>query len=212
MTKAELVLKIKKFVPEGTEIYVVDLLAKYKIQLKLNKPRTSKFGDYRSPVRHDNYHRITVNKDLNPYSFLTTFLHEVAHLTAYERYRHTIDPHGKEWKEEFKQLLKPIVLHHQLPDDIIAALKQYMHDPSASSCSDAGLMKVLSRYDRDQKQFLEQLPLGSLFRLDTGRVFRKGKKLRSWYQCFEQPGNKEYRVSGISKVELVVEEVIIPEI
>jgi hypothetical protein len=27
--------------------------------------------------------------------------------------------------------------------------------------------------------------------------------LRTWFQCFEQPRNKEYRVSGISKVEIV---------
>lgn len=203
MTKAELADKIKKFLPEGTEFYAVDLLVKYKIQLKLNKPRSSKFGDYRSPARHDNYHRITVNKDLNPYSFLTTFLHEVAHLTAFEKHRNSIDPHGKEWKHEFKLLLEPIVTQHQLPDDILGALKQYMHDPAASSCSDKGLMKVLSKYDNDEKQLLEQLPLGTLFRLDSGRIFKKGKKLRSWYQCFEQPGNKEYRVSGISKVEIV---------
>jgi SprT protein len=201
VTKTELALKIKKFLPEGTEFYVVDLLAKYKIQLKLNKPRTSKFGDYRSPIRQDNYHRITVNKDLNPYSFLTTFLHEVAHLTAYEKFHHSIDPHGKEWKQEFKILLEPVVTHHQLPEDILMALRQYMHDPAASSCSDKGLMKVLSKYDNDEKLLLEQLPLGAIFRLDSGRVFKKGKKLRSWYQCFEQPGNKEYRVSGISKVE-----------
>jgi len=201
MTKAELAEKIKKFLPQGTEHYVVDLLVTYKVQLKLNRPRASKYGDYRSPLRHDNYHRITVNKDLNPYAFLTTFLHEVAHLTAYEKYKNRIDPHGREWKQEFKVLLEPVVVGELLPEDIRMALKRYMHDPSASSCSDAGLMKVLSKYDRDQKQFLEQLPLGALFKLDTGRIFKKGKKLRSWYQCFEQPSNKEYRVSGISKVE-----------
>lgn len=204
MTKAELSIRIKQFLPEGTELYVVDLLVQYKIQLKLNKPRSSRFGDYRSPLRHDNHHRITVNKDLNPYSFLTTFLHEVAHLTAYEKYRHSIDPHGREWKQEFKILLEPVVIHHQLPEDIMISLKRYMHNPSASSCSDKSLIKVLSRYDRDQKPLLEQLPLGAVFRLDSGRVFKKGKKLRSWYQCFEQPGNKEYRVSGISKVEILV--------
>lgn len=206
MTKAELADKIKKFLPHGTEHYVVELLIQYKVQLKLNRPRSSKYGDYRSPLRHDNYHRITVNKDLNPYAFLTTFLHEVAHLTAYEKYRNRIDPHGKEWKQEFKVLLEPVVHGEFLPEDIRMALKRYMHDPSASSCSDTSLMKVLSKYDRDQKQFLEQLPLGALFKLDTGRIFKKGKKLRSWYQCFEQPGNKEYRVSGISKVEEVKEE------
>ncbi len=203
MTKAELETRIKHYLPAGTEKYVVDLLVKFKVQLKLNKPRASKYGDYRSPMRGDNYHRITVNKDLNPFAFLITFLHEVAHLCAYEKHRNTIDPHGREWKNEFKELLQPIVLHHQLPEDIQSALKQYMNNPAASSCSDKSLMKVLAHYDRDKKSFLEQLPEGCLFRLETGRVFRKGKKLRSWYQCFEQPGNKEYRVSGISKVEPV---------
>lgn len=203
MTKAELELKIRQFVPAGTEKYVVELLARYRIQLKLNKPRASKYGDYRSPARDDRHHRITINKDLNPYAFLTTFLHEVAHLTAFEKYHHSIDPHGREWKNEFRQLLHPVVTHHQLPEDIQAALKHYMSDPAASSCSDSVLMKVLARYDRDKKIFLEQIPEGSLFRLETGRIFRKGKKLRSWYQCFEQPGNREFRVSGISKVELV---------
>lgn len=203
MTKTELANKIKVHLPEGTAEYVVELMIKYKVQLKLNKPRSSKFGDYRAPYRHDNFHRITVNKDLNPYSFLTTFLHEVAHLTAFEKYRNTILSHGKEWKNEFKELLAPIVHHHQLPDDIQNALKQYMHDPAASSCSDKNLMKVLARYDKDQKPLLEQIPHGSLFKLDTGRVFKKGNKLRSWFQCFEQPSGKEYRVSGISKVEIL---------
>ena len=203
MTKAELANRISKKLPEGTALYAVELMVQYKIQLRLSKPRSSKFGDYRAPHRQDNTHRISINTDLNPYSFLTTFLHEVAHLVAFEKYKKRIDPHGKEWKEEFKLLLAPIVHHHQLPSDIQQALKQYMHDPSASSCSDAGLMKVLAKYDKDQKLLLEEIPFGSLFKLDTGRIFKKGNKLRSWFQCFEQPSNKEYRVSGISKVEII---------
>ncbi len=204
MTKAELAAKLKHYLPDGTEVYAVNLMVKHKVQLKITKPRTSKYGDYRAPHRHDNFHRISINKDLNPYSFLTTFLHEVAHLIAFEKYKNSIEPHGKEWKREFKELLIPIVQHHQLPNEIQNALKLYMHNPAASSCSDKELSKVLAKYDKDQKLLLEQLPEGSYFKLDTGRVFLKGKKLRSWYQCYEQPSNKEYRVSGISKVELVV--------
>lgn len=203
MTRAELTEKIKRFVPQGTEDYVVELLIKYKVQLKLNRPRSSKFGDYRSPGYGNKHHRITVNKDLNPYNFLITFLHEVAHLTAFEKFRNHIDPHGKEWKNEFKVILEPVVQHHLLPEDILRAVRGYMSDPSASSCSDAHLMKVLSKYDRDQKLLLEQVPHGSFFKLDTGRIFKKGKKLRSWYQCFEHPSNREFRVSGISKVDIV---------
>ena len=203
MTKFELIEKLSKYLPDGTASYVVELMILHKVQLKLNKPRSSKFGDYRSPHKHDNYHRITVNKDLNPYAFLTTLLHEIAHLIAFERYRNTIDPHGKEWKACFSELLKPIVLHHQLPNDIQQALHSYTNHLKASSCSDKNLMKVLAKYDKDAKLLLEQIPEGSLFKLETGRIFKKGKQLRTWFQCFEQPSNKEYRVSGISKVEIV---------
>ncbi|MCC6817392.1 MAG: sprT domain-containing protein [Bacteroidia bacterium] len=203
MTKAELTDKIRKFVPPGSEIYVVELLVHYKVQLKLNKPRSSKFGDYRSPGYDNKFHRITVNKDLNPYSFLITFLHEIAHLTAFEKYKNSIDPHGKEWKSEFKTILQPVVHEHILPVDILHAVRKYMHDPAASSCSDANLMKVLSKYDFDNKQLLEQISIGTTFKLDSGRIFVKGKKLRSWYLCIELPSKKEYKVSGISKVEVL---------
>jgi hypothetical protein len=47
---------------------------------------------------------------------------------------------------------------------------------------------------------VEELPVGALFRVDTGRVFRLGPRLRSRYQCFEQPGGAEYRVHGLSRV------------
>ncbi len=201
MTKAELTEKIKPFLPLGTENYVVELLIQYKIQLRLSKPRISKYGDYRAPFKNEKNHRISVNKNLNPYAFITTFLHEVAHLVAFEKFRNKIDPHGKEWKHEFKLLLEPLISHHQLPDDVARALKAYMHDPSASSCSDQNLSKVLSMYDKDQKLLLETLSIGTVFRIESGRVFKKGKTLRTWVQCIEIKSGKEYRISGICKVE-----------
>lgn len=200
MTRTELEHIIKKYVPDGTEKYVVELLSTYKIQLKLSKPRLSKYGDYRSPYGREKNHRISVNKDLNPFNFLLTFLHEVAHLTAFEKFGHRIIPHGKEWKNEFKILLEPVASKHLLPDDVLDAILQYMNDPSASSCSDAHLSKVLSNYDKDERVLLETLPIGSKFILDSGKMFIKGKKLRTWFQCIEADTKKEYRVSGISKV------------
>lgn len=205
MTKAELTEKIKPFLPLGTENYVVELLIQYKIQLRLSKPRISKYGDYRAPFKNEKNHRISVNKNLNPYAFITTFLHEVAHLVAFEKFRNKIDPHGKEWKHEFKLLLEPLISHHQLPDDVARALKTYMHDPSASSCSDQNLSKVLSMYDKDQKLLLETLPIGSVFIIESGRVFKKGKTLRTWVQCVEIKSGKEYRINGICKVEEITD-------
>ena len=46
---------------------------------KISRSRSSKLGDYRAPFR-GSPHRISVNHDLNPYSFLITTIHEFAHL------------------------------------------------------------------------------------------------------------------------------------
>ena len=99
--RGRLVGILQKYLPTGTEDYAADLLLKHSIHLYIKKPRTSKFGDYRAPRPGEN-HRISVNKDLNPYAFLVTFLHEVAHLLNYEKHRTRVKPHGPEWKLHFR--------------------------------------------------------------------------------------------------------------
>lgn len=74
------------------------------IHLRITGMRASKLGDYR-PHPTGNGHQITVNHDLNPFAFLITFTHEVAHLVCYERYGHRHEPHGREWKRHFRELL-----------------------------------------------------------------------------------------------------------
>ncbi len=44
-------------------------------------------GDYRNSHAGKG-HRISVNGNLNKYSFLITLLHELAHLFTYERFGH----------------------------------------------------------------------------------------------------------------------------
>ena len=44
------------------------------------------------------HHRISVNENLNPYAFLITLLHEVAHMTTWEKHRlrmRRCRPHGR---------------------------------------------------------------------------------------------------------------------
>jgi hypothetical protein len=53
--------------------------------------------------------RITVNVNLNPYNFLVTYLHEVAHLEVYRQYKRRQPPHGKAWKTHFRLLLIPVM-------------------------------------------------------------------------------------------------------
>jgi len=195
-------------VPEGTARRVRGLLVGRRVVVTLSRPRRTKLGDHRPPARGRTHHRITVNDDLNPYAFLTTLLHEIAHVTTWERLRHRVrryPPHGREWKEEFAAILEPFVEESLLPDDVAAALAAFMQNPAAASCSDRGLVLALARYDRREpgQARVEELPPGCLFRVDSGQVFRLGPRLRSRYQCFELPGGQEYRVHGLSRVEVV---------
>ena len=196
-------------VPEGTQRPVHELLAGRRVVVTLARPRRTKLGDHRPPARGRTHHRITVNDNLNPYAFLTTLLHEIAHVTTWEKLQHRVrryPPHGREWKREFGTILEPFVEAALLPDDVTAALAAFMRNPAAASCSDRGLVLALAKYDGPEpgRQRVEDLPPGSLFRVDTGQVFRLGPRLRSRYQCFTQPGGHEYRVHGLSRVERVV--------
>lgn len=193
---------MERYVPQKSTAYVVELLVLYKIQLRLTKPRKSKYGDYRAPHRSNPTHRITVNKDLNPFNFLITFLHETAHLVAFLNFGHRIEAHGKEWKSEFRELLKPVAHEDIFPPDILSALNSYMNNPSATSCSDSVLSKVLIKYDSDNKMILDEIESGQMFKIDSGQIFIKGKKLRTRYLCKEIPSGREYFVPAISKIEL----------
>jgi hypothetical protein len=196
-------------VPEGTAARVHELLVGRRVVVRLSRPRRTKLGDHRPPGRGRTHHRITVNDDLNPYAFLTTLLHEVAHLTTWEKLRHRMrryPPHGRDWKREFGTILEPFVAAELLPDDIATALATFMRNPAAASCSDRGLVLALAKYDRPDagRHRVEDLPPGSVFRVETGQVFRLGPRLRSRYQCFEERSGQEYRVHGLSRVVRVV--------
>ena len=100
---------------------------------------------------------------------------------------------------------KPITYDEMLasPDDITAALADYMQNPAAASCSDRGLMLALARYDReaDARPRVEELETGAVFRVDNGLVFRLHRRLRSRYQCYELSSGREYRVHGLCRVD-----------
>ncbi len=191
--------------PESTHGYVAELLAIHPVDVRLSRPRRTKLGDHRGPTGLRRRHRISVNIDLNPYAFLTTLLHEIAHATTWESHRgrsRRIRPHGAEWKAEFERILRPVVDGIMLPEDVAAALKRAMRSPAAATCSDRDLMLALSRYDAVDPAlvFVEALPVGTIFRTDGGKVFCLGRKLRSRYRCVEQRTGLEYRMHPLYRV------------
>lgn len=208
MTPAGIMTQVRPLLPPDTEAYVQDLLGRHRIDVRLSRPRRTKLGDHRPPAAGRPAHRITVNDDLNPYAFLTTLLHEVAHAFAWERHRLTrrrLRPHGVEWKREFAAVFAPLVSADVLPADITRAVARSLHNPAAATCSDRGLLLALSRYDRldPGRVRVEELAVGAVFRTDDGRLFHAGPTLRSRRRCFECGTGREYRVHGLARVEAV---------
>ena len=184
-------VQVKPFLPEGTEIPVAQMIIHNKIHITITKHRSTKLGDYRPPFNGKG-HRITLNKSLNPFSFLITFVHEVAHLTTWNRYQNKVAPHGKEWKEDFKLLMKPFMTRQIFPDDILVALDKYMQNPAASSCADTDLLRALHQQNPEDGLFnLEELNENQVFSLDGNKVFRKGPLERKRFRC-QNLNNKRY--------------------
>jgi len=133
MAKQEAPLhQLKDYLPEGSFEAVSQYLLLYKVQLTITRERKSVLGDYRNSLADKN-HRISVNGNLNKYSFLITLLHELAHLLTYEQFGHRVSAHGQEWKNEFSKILAQFLLKKIFPLDIQKALYKTLKNPAATS-------------------------------------------------------------------------------
>lgn len=197
---------LAKYLPDNTVDVITEWIYLYDFKLKIKKSRQSKYGDYRPPVKGMN-HQITINHDMNKYAFLITLVHEVAHLTNWNKNKNRVKPHGEEWKDEFKILMQPFIRDDVFPADILSALTRYMRDPAASSCSDPHLMRILKKYDvRVNTILLEEIPVNTVFMFGENRYFVKGEKMRTRFKCKELKTNREYLFSPLAEVLLVKNE------
>ncbi|MDE3250547.1 MAG: SprT-like domain-containing protein, partial [Bacteroidota bacterium] len=185
MPKKEYPLEyLSNYIPAPAAPGVLSMLHHYKVHLTITRERKSVLGDYRHAHGRET-HRISVNGNLNRYAFLITLVHELAHLVTFMQFGHRVAAHGKEWKQVYKMLLVDFLRTDIFPDDVLASLNASLHNLPASSCADEGLMRVLRRYDKKEPgmMLVEEIPEGSLFSLDDGTIFSRGKKLRKRFQC-----------------------------
>src|SRR3954470_5941598 len=194
---------LHKYIPEKAVPTISDWIYKFDFKLRIKKSRASKYGDYRPPIKGEN-HLITINYDMNPYAFLITLVHEIAHLTNWNKHKNKVLPHGAEWKLEFKILMNYFLHEHIFPEDVSIALKKYMQNPAASSCSDTNLLRVLKKYDQRQDTILlEELPEGATFRYNKERTFIKNELVRKRYKCKEVKSNRIYLFNPLTEVEII---------
>lgn len=194
---------LRRFIPHAAVPRVLDYLHHYKVHLTITRERKTVLGDYRH-ASGNKTHRISVNGNLNPYSFLITLVHELAHLVTFMQHGNSVAAHGREWKSCYAFLLKDFLHKDIFPAPIEQALAKSMHDLPASSCADEDLMRVLKQYDRVENGLLmvEQLREGQLFDIGEGRLFKKGKQLRKRFQCTEVKTGRVYLFSPIYEVKV----------
>ena len=101
--------KLQDYLPENSSDDVLYYLNLYKVQLTITRQRQTVLGDYRH-AHKEKSHRISVNGNLNKYSFLITLLHELAHLFTFDKYGNKVQPHGVEWKQEFGNILSKFLI------------------------------------------------------------------------------------------------------
>jgi SprT protein len=193
------------FLPEGSFQDVVTYLNHYKVHLSVTKRRKTVLGDYRHAFPGAN-HRITVNSNLNKYEFLITLLHELAHLLTFEQYKNRVEPHGKEWKASYGQLLVKFIEKKIFPPDIEKVLRQSVMNPAATANGETALIMALRRYDTQKREgyfHIAEIPMGSIFQTDDKRIFKKGEKRRSRYTCTEIKTGLKYTFSPVYEVKLV---------
>lgn len=202
---------IKPYVPDNALAETLRLSEPFHFELKITKSRITKLGDYRAPFK-GKPHRISLNGDMNPYAFLITYMHELAHLIVQELHGRKAKPHGGEWKQVFRTLLNQFIGRGIFPEELEATVETSMANLRANTCSDPHLTKALRRYDVDPVTglmpddgiiWLDDIPDETVFALRNGKHYRKGKKRRTRYQCVDVKTKRIYLIHGMAEVKLI---------
>ena len=193
---------LEKYIPPVAVIPVFELIKTNEVHLKIVNERVTRHGDYRKMP--SGQHQITINANLNPYRFLITLVHEIAHLVAFKKFGRLIKPHGKEWKLTFQQLMLPFLRPEIFPSKLLPQLALHFKNPKASSDTDTELSIALKQFDPpNDKNYIFEIPFGGEFRLYNGKIFKRGNKRVKRYECLELRTGKVYLFNPNAEVEFL---------
>jgi hypothetical protein len=176
--------KFKEQVPLAALGQVTALFDQQEVQVQVVPNRVTRHGDYRRLP--GGTHIITINQGENPYRFLLTLIHELAHFRAFKDYGRGIKPHGIEWKNTFKRLMLPFLNPEIFPEILLKPLANYLKNPKASSDADLALTLALKSFDpANEKKYIFEIPEGQKFETEKGRQFIRGAKRSKKFMCTE---------------------------
>ena len=107
---------LSHFLNKETELKISNWEKEFNVKVIVTNPSKSRLGVF-IPKRFSE-NNIRINNNLNRYSFLITLIHEMAHASIWIKYGRKVNPHGLEWKMEFKRMILPFLHPNYFPEDI----------------------------------------------------------------------------------------------
>ena len=191
---------LEDYLPQGCAAPVLEWFGIRRVNLNITRSRRSKLGDFRGSL-HPEPPAISINNDLNPYSFLVTMLHEMAHADVFLSNKKRVMPHGTEWKSAYRKLATPFLYMDGLDPRFTSTFEQYLQNPSASSGANQPLAMVLKSFDQQRDvTLITDIPENTFFRLPNGRVFKKGAQLRKRFRCECLNNKRIYLFSPLAEI------------
>lgn len=191
---------LARYLPSSAVEPIFNYLNANSVHFHITRQRTSKLGDYRMPQPRHNYNEISVNGDLSPHFFLIVLLHEMAHLETFKAYGRTVQAHGHEWQQQYRNLLIQYFNDGHFPPVVYPLFKKYISRIPLNRAAGEELERQLRQIDNPTASeiLLKDLPVDTLFRLKNKPelVFKVVEKRRTRYRCVEQTTKMAYLVSG----------------
>ena len=185
--------------PKEAKIPAQKLLERADIPIKIMAKRKTKHGDFR--ITPKGTPMITINASKNPYRFLLTLIHELAHWFTYKTYGSRVKPHGLEWKQNFRNLMLPFLTPTIFPEPLLGPLARHLKNPKATAAADVDLVKAFQTYDPPKSTVaVADIEEGKQFVLEDGRVFVRGEKRVKRYLCQEVDTQRNYLFNAAAEV------------
>ena len=186
--------------PEQAHLRTRTLFTEHHFLFRITTPRQTRLGSFKG-VRFGARPVIHINSDLGQYTFLLVFLHELAHLIVMKQFGRKARPHGDEWKNAYRGLVKPFLNEQVFPPVLATELFRYFIKTPATFHRDTRLINTLASLEGgNQVVTVNDIPLNSTFTLVSGRQFVKLEKLRTRYKCFCPATRKYYLVPRSAQV------------